>query len=73
MQLLGLPVRPRPLASQFGTRSSAPAGPGPGPGLFVRLSRPLQIGSASDLLLGTEFECNRIVAMDPSSAAARIG
>ena len=71
MRLLGLPVRPRPLASQFGMRSSAPAGPGPG--LFVRLSRPLQIGSASDLLLGTEFECNRIVAMDPSSAAARIG
>jgi hypothetical protein len=36
-------------------------------------ARPLQIASASDLLLGTEFECNRIVAMDPSSAAARIG
>jgi hypothetical protein len=49
------------------------AGPGPGPGLFARPARPLQIASASDLLLGTEFECNRIVAMDPSSAAARIG
>ena len=31
------------------------------------------IMSASDLLLGTEFECNRILSMDAESAAARIG